>query len=74
MYPPTAVDLFHNQADARTLWVHGANPLIVPPSAHDYPIGISWANQPSPYGPIWNLLTVVPARLAGDTTSPAWRC
>ena len=64
MYPPTAVDLFHYHADARTLWVHGDNPLTVPPSANPYPIGMSWANQASPYGPLWSLLTgfaVVPA-------------
>ena len=57
MYPPTAVDLFHYHADARTLWVHGSNPLTVPPSENPYPIGMSWANQASPYGPLWSLLT-----------------
>ena len=66
MYPPTAVDMFHYQADARTLWVHGDNPLTVPPSAHPYPIRISWQHQPSPYGPFWSLLTFGPALLPGD--------
>lgn len=68
MYPPTAVDLFHYHADARTLWVFGENPLRVPPSRTDYPIGISWADQPSPYGPAWSLLTVpiAPLMAFGD--------
>ena len=68
MYPPTAVDLFHYHADARTLWVFGENPLIVPPARTDYPIGISWASDPSPYGPGWSLLTVplAPLMAFGD--------
>lgn len=66
MYPPTAVDMFHYQADARTFWVHGQNPLTVAPAANPYAIGISWAEQPSPYGPFWSLLTFVPALLPGD--------
>ncbi|MDA1003566.1 MAG: glycosyltransferase family 39 protein [Chloroflexi bacterium] len=68
MYPPTAVDLFHYHADARTLWVFGENPLRVPPSRTDYPIGISWADQASPYGPAWSLLTVplAPLMAFGD--------
>ena len=66
MYPPTAVDLFHYQADARTLWVHGANPLVVPPSAFEYPIGISWMDKPSPYGPLWSLLMLPIGVLPGD--------
>jgi len=66
MYPPTAVDMFHYHADARTLWVHGANPLVVPPSAFPYPIGISWMDQPSPYGPLWSLLMLPIGALPGD--------
>ncbi len=66
MYPPTAADMFHYHADARTFWMYGDNPLIVPPSAHPYAIGISWGEQPSPYGPFWSLLTAGPALLAGD--------
>jgi alpha-1,6-mannosyltransferase len=66
MYPPTAVDLFHYHADARTLWVHGANPLVTAPSAFDYPIGISWMDQPSPYGPLWSLLMLPIGVLPGD--------
>jgi len=63
MYPPTAVDLFHYHADARTLWIFERNPLVVPPIEVGYPIATSWADQPSPYGPMWSLLTVVLAPL-----------
>ncbi len=63
MYPPTAVDLFHYHADARTLWIFERNPLVVPPMEVGYPIGISWAEQPSPYGPLWSILTLVLAPL-----------
>jgi len=68
MYPPTAVDLFHYHADARTLWVFGDNPLVVPPSANGYFISINWSEMPSPYGPFWSVLTVLlaPLMLFGD--------
>jgi hypothetical protein len=48
--------------------VYGQNPLVVPPSQTDYMIGISWADQPSPYGPFWSLLTVLiaPILVFGD--------
>jgi alpha-1,6-mannosyltransferase len=66
MYPAAAMDIFHYQASARVFWVHDDNPLTVPPSAHPYAIGISWADRPSVYGPVWSLLTVGPTLLAGD--------
>lgn len=68
MYPPTAVDLFHYHADARTLWIARENPLLIPPAETGYQIGISWADQPSPYGPAWSLLTMVlaPLMIFGD--------
>jgi hypothetical protein len=68
MYPPTAVDMFHYHADARTLWIYRLNPLVVPPAETSYHIGISWGDLPSPYGPIWSLLTGVlaPLMIWGD--------
>ena len=60
MYPPQAVDMFHYHADARTLWIHGDNPLVTPPAAHEYPVGMSWQDQPSPYGPVWQLISALP--------------
>lgn len=66
MYPPTAVDIFHYQADARTLAIHHQNPLIVAPEVNPYAIGISWAEQPSPYGPAWSLVAAPIAFVTGD--------
>lgn len=66
MYPPTAADVFHYHADARTMWVFDRNPLTVAPAATGYVMAISWADQPSPYGPLWTLLTAPVAIPAGD--------
>ncbi|MER3421406.1 MAG: hypothetical protein C4290_13185, partial [Chloroflexota bacterium] len=66
MYPPTAMDVIHYHADARTFWVYGDNPLVVPPSAHPYPVGMSWADRPSAYGPFWSLLTGLVVLPTGD--------
>ncbi|HTE84763.1 MAG TPA: hypothetical protein VK821_08515 [Dehalococcoidia bacterium] len=57
MYPPYAVDLFHNLADSRLLWIYRLNPMIVAPAARPFIIGISYADQTSSYGPLWYLLT-----------------
>src|SRR5262249_29288031 len=62
LYPPTAMDMLHYQAMGRILWVYHANPLITPQGAFPYPIGLSWAELPSPYGPLWSLL-VAPASI-----------
>ena len=66
LYPITAADVFHYLADARTLWVYHQNPMQVPPQAHPFWIGISWAQQPSPYGPLWQLIACLPVAFAGD--------
>ncbi len=66
LYPITAADLFHYLADARTLWVYHQNPMQVPPQNHPFVIGISWAQQPSPYGPFWQLLSIIPVMFTGD--------
>ncbi len=65
-YPITAADLFHYLADARTLWVYHANPMQTPPQAHPFVIGISWAQQPSPYGPLWQVLALLPVAVTDD--------
>ncbi len=65
LYPITASDLFHYLADARTLWVYHQNPMQVAPLAHPFVLLISWAQQPSPYGPLWQLLSVIPVALTG---------
>lgn len=65
-YPITAADLFHYLADARTLGVYHANPMQTPPDAHPFVIAISWAEQPSPYGPFWQIVALLPVIFAGD--------
>jgi hypothetical protein len=56
MYPPYAVDLFHNLADSRLLWLYRLNPMVVPPIARPFIIGTSYGDQTSAYGPLWYLL------------------
>jgi hypothetical protein len=57
MYPPYAVDLFHNLADSRLLWLYRLNPMVVAPIARPFIIGTSYGDQTSAYGPLWYLLT-----------------
>ncbi|HTE86196.1 MAG TPA: YfhO family protein, partial [Dehalococcoidia bacterium] len=70
VYPGGALDLFHNMADARTLWVYGQNPLTVPPGVHAHdPImaaAIAWRNTPSFYGPLTYLAYGLPLKVGGD--------
>jgi Dolichyl-phosphate-mannose-protein mannosyltransferase len=56
MYPPYAVDLFHNLADSRMLWLYRLNPMVVAPIARPFIIGTSYGDQTSAYGPLWYLL------------------
>jgi Glycosyltransferase family 87 len=52
------------------MWaVHGANPYLAVPAAFASDLWfpwVRWPNQPSVYGPIWTLLTSIPARLSPD--------
>jgi hypothetical protein len=57
MYPPYAVDLFHNLADSRLLWLYRLNPMLVAPVARPFIIGTSYGDQTSAYGPLWYLLS-----------------
>lgn len=68
-HPLTSTDLFNYMLSARVQWVHGANPLITPPLAYpDDPwlrLLFFWREVPSPYGPLWSLITLVPHTLGG---------
>lgn len=67
-YPATNSDVFHYTAEARVLWFHGANPLLTPPEAFDFPDiepNMWWWWQPSPYGPLWALLGGLPIAAGG---------
>lgn len=65
VYPFMAVDFFHNLGDGRLLWRYGINPMVNGPGSH-FPIGISFGDNPSAYGPLWYLLLAPPVKLGGD--------
>ncbi|MGI8586765.1 MAG: hypothetical protein ACR2M0_03640 [Chloroflexia bacterium] len=73
MYPTGAADIFDQIFQARELAVYGKNPLLYAPGSPAFAadpflayIGESWKDSPSPYGPVWQLLTAGTALLAGD--------
>ena len=72
--PLAARDVYHNVADARTLWLYGDNPTVLPPITHaDDPLyeHVSvWQEYPSVYGPVWYLLAGAPLPFAGDRLWP----
>jgi hypothetical protein len=72
--PVGAQDVYHNIADARTLWVYGDNPLVLPPNGHAddpfYPHVPAWLDYPSAYGPVWYLLAGTPLPLTGAGVWP----
>ena len=60
---PTIVssDVFGYVAYAREVALHGLNPYVSPPAAlgHDAVLGlVYWTHEPSPYGPLFTLLSV----------------
>lgn len=73
--PLGAHDVYHNVADARTLWIYGDNPLLLPPSTY-YPDDAfaqyvpAWRSTPSLYGPLWYLVAGTPLPAAGDALWP----
>lgn len=73
-HPLTSADLFNYISSARVQWVHGANPLTTPPLAFPqdrfYGLLFFWRELPSPYGPLWSLLTLVPHTLGTDGIVP----
>ena len=69
MYPFDAADVFDNIMHGRVLGIHGANPFLQPPNTFpDDPFlaYVAWKKSPSAYGPGWELLAALTARLAGD--------
>jgi hypothetical protein len=69
--PATSSDVHHYVMEGRTLWVYGQNPMTTPPSAFpdDPYLGYvpAWhRDSPSPYGPVWLLLTRLPSLLPDD--------
>jgi hypothetical protein len=79
MYPPFAVDFFHYLGEGRLFWVEGQNPMVRGPGEF-FPIGMSYGNEPSAYGPLW-YWTLGPPVLAGGDDFPrsllllkGWMC
>lgn len=70
LYPFDAADIFDNIMHGRILGVYGANPFVVVArefkSDPFYPY-TGWKDYPSAYGPIWETLAAVTARLAGNS-------
>jgi alpha-1,6-mannosyltransferase len=69
MYPITATDVFEYVFHSRILVHYGENPLAVPPvvfKGDPFLKMVNWAAHPSPYGPLWVMLTVPGSLVAGD--------
>ncbi len=70
-HPLSSTDLFNYMAGARIAWVHHDNPLTVPPLAYpqDRFVGLvlNWRDLPSPYGPLWTLVSAPPLALGGGS-------
>jgi alpha-1,6-mannosyltransferase len=76
MYPVNAIDLFLYTVRSRLLTGHGVNPLTALPM--DYPgdplmrfASREWADDVSPYGPLWNLIAAPVTAISGDRILPA---
>ncbi|MBI4789541.1 MAG: hypothetical protein HY782_21125 [Chloroflexi bacterium] len=69
MYPITATDIFEYVFHSRILTTYGQNPLTTPPitfKSDPYIKTVNWAVQPSPYGPLWVILTVPGSLFVAD--------
>jgi alpha-1,6-mannosyltransferase len=63
-HPWYSRDVHHYIASMRVLYTHGQNPYLVPPAAVSgdaLTTLADWSWLPSPYGPVWTLLTALPA-------------
>lgn len=70
IYPAFGSDVFVYLDYERLFAVYGANPLLAFPNLHpeDWAYRFTWIpEQPSPYGPLWPLLTWPIAQLARDS-------
>ena len=69
MYPIGATDMFDYVFYSRIYVHYGQNPLTTPPikfSNDPFFRNVLWYKTPSPYGPLWILLTVPGSLIAGD--------
>ncbi len=73
-HPFDSADVLHYVATARLFTVYGLNPLTTPPDAvaGDAVVALAeWGHLPSPYGPLWALLSAVPRLFLGAGASAA---
>ncbi len=69
MYPIGATDMFDYVFYSRIFVHYGQNPLSTPPikfSSDPFFRNVIWYRTPSPYGPLWILLTAPGSWFAGD--------
>jgi alpha-1,6-mannosyltransferase len=69
IYPVAALDLYDYLMYGRIVLVYQGNPFFQPPSAFpDQLVGYSpWPNERSVYGPVWQLLSLIPTAIAGES-------
>jgi hypothetical protein len=69
IYPVAALDLYDYLMYGRVVLQYGGNPFIQPPSAFPDPlVGYSpWPNERSVYGPLWQLVSLVPTALSNGS-------
>jgi hypothetical protein len=68
IYPVAALDLYDYLMYGRIVLVHGGNPFLQPPSTFADPLLAysPWPNERSVYGPLWQLVSLIPTSFAGD--------
>jgi hypothetical protein len=69
IYPVAALDVYDYLMYGRIVLEYGGNPFLQAPSAFPDPlVGYSpWPNERSVYGPLWQLLSLIPTWLAGES-------
>jgi len=67
IYPVAALDLYDYLMYGRIVLVYGGNPFLDPPSAFpDALVAYSpWPHERSVYGPLWQLLSLLPTAVSG---------
>lgn len=67
IYPITAIDIFYYVLQGREEVLHGLNPLVVPATQIPFdplvPFVGEWKSMPSPYGPLWGVISAAVVRL-----------
>lgn len=68
IYPVAALDLYDYLMYGRIVLVYGGNPFINPPQTYPDPLVAysPWPQERSVYGPVWQILSLIPTALAGN--------